>query len=110
MAIYLDEQTRPYLERLIKKAVEISDKDFVAKRLQGMLQSDKERLENIASCEHSFGEYIGQQQMCTKCLTHNVGMGTSWTFKKKLSKKEIEKLRSSVEIQETARTGSLFDK
>lgn len=90
MALYLDEQTRPYLERLIKKAVEKSDKDFIAKRLQGMLKTDQARLDDIANCEHKYGEYVGKEQRCMKCGTHDVGMGTEWKLDKELTEDEIK--------------------
>lgn len=79
MAIYLDDQTRPYLERLIKKQIEKSDKDFIAQRLQGMLQTDRDRLERIAVCEHEPGEYKGRKTCCTRCESfYEPGMGETW--------------------------------
>lgn len=80
MAIYLDEQTRPYLERLINKQVEKSDKDFVAKRIKSALETDAARLDGISKCDHSFGKYIGEKDCCAKCGAFDVGMGESWTL------------------------------
>ena len=77
MAIYLDQQTRPYLEELIA-----TRQDFIAKRIKEMLQSDRERLENIAKCDHVYGKYAGKKECCTKCGAHGVWMGESWTLKK----------------------------
>lgn len=70
MAIYLDEQTRPYLERIIKKQVEASDKDFIAKRIDDMLKSDRQRIEDIGNCKHIYEDYIGEKNSCSKCGTY----------------------------------------
>lgn len=79
MAIYLDEQTRPYLERLLKN---IKETDFIGKRIQGMLEADAKRLDEISKCEHISGEYIGHKTCCTKCGSFfEPGMGQSWTLK-----------------------------
>lgn len=64
MAIYLDNQTRPYLERKFKV---VADTDFIGKRIQGMLKADKDRLESIRSCEHENAEFIGKENRCVKC-------------------------------------------
>lgn len=78
MAIYLDEQTRPYLERLFKS---IKDSDFIGKRIQAMLKADSERLERIAACDHIHGEYSGVKHCCTKCgAYYEIGDGESWTL------------------------------
>jgi hypothetical protein len=76
MAIYLDQQTRPYLEKLIA-----TRQDFIAKRIQETLKADHERLDGIHNCEHVFGKYLGEKECCTKCGTYDVGMGESWTLK-----------------------------
>ena len=76
MAIYLDDQTRTYLERKFKT---VSDTDFIGKRVQGMLESDRRRIENIAQCDHVAGEYEGNKTCCTKCdAFYEKGMGQSW--------------------------------
>ena len=82
MAIYLDEQTRPVLERIIKKWREEHPKDFVADRIQGALESDAAQLKFRTDCEHIDGEYVGHKTCCTKCgAFHEVGMGQSWKLK-----------------------------
>lgn len=81
MAIYLDEQTRPYLERLIKKRVEKSDKDFIAERIDKMLVADQERLNSIRECSHITGTYSGKKTCCTKCGSSPKGGRTEWTLK-----------------------------
>lgn len=86
MAIYLDNQTRTYLERLIDKRVEKSDSDFIAKRVQGMLKADRERLEEIADCDHKYGIYKGKKTCCVKCGNMNKSMGFEWT----LTDEEVE--------------------
>jgi len=87
MAIYLDEQTRPYLERLIEKQIEKSDKDFIAKRIEGMLSGDRERINEISNCHHKYGEYIGRSISCQFCdhLLHE-----SWFFKKTVRPKKTK--------------------
>lgn len=81
MAIYLDEMTRPYLERLINKQVEKSENDFVAKMIQGKLKSDRDRLEVMGKCEHVKGKYTGHKDCCTKCGSfYEAGMGEEWTL------------------------------
>lgn len=80
MAIYLDEQTRPVMERIIKKWLEDHPKDFVAERIQGSLETDANRLKGIAECEHIEGEYVGHKTCCTKCGSlYKPGMCQSWT-------------------------------
>jgi hypothetical protein len=79
MALYLDEQTRPYLE---KKFENTEDWDWIGKRIQTMLKADRERLEKIALCEHVAGEYVGKKTCCTKCGSYfDEGMGQNWTLK-----------------------------
>ena len=78
MAIYLDEQTRPYLEQKFKT---VAESDFIGKRIQSALKADRERLEDIAKCEHKAGTYKGVQTCCTKCGSfYEEGMGTDWTL------------------------------
>lgn len=67
MAIYLDQQTRPYLERLIKKQIEKSDKDFIAKRILSSLESEKQTIQECSDCEHDIRTYKGVKKMCSKC-------------------------------------------
>jgi hypothetical protein len=67
MAIYLDQQTRPYLERLIKKQIEKSEKDFIAVRIKDMLETDRRRIENCEKCDHEYIEYVGERISCCKC-------------------------------------------
>lgn len=64
MAIYLDEQTRPYLERKFKV---VADSDFIGKRIQKALQADRELAETVATCEHELGSFIGNRVSCVKC-------------------------------------------
>lgn len=64
MVLYLDNQTRPYLERLVKN---IKETDFIGKRLQGMLEADRERLETISTCAHKQGKYKGTRIGCVHC-------------------------------------------
>lgn len=110
MAIYLDDQTRPYLERLIKKAVEHSEKDFVAGRLQKMLEGDRERLQGITECKHKYAEYLGFKECCSKCGAFGIGMGEEWSFSNTLTKKEIEDLANSVKTKDEGKSmPSLFD-
>ena len=80
MALYLDDQTRPWLERVVKN---IKDTDFIGKRLQKMLEADRERLETMGKCEHSRAEYTGKKTCCGKCGSlYEVGMGVTWKIKK----------------------------
>lgn len=77
MAIYLDEQTRPYLERKFKH---IADSDFIGKRIQKALKEDSERLNGIADCEHKTGNYVGKKICCIKCQSFfEEGQGQTWT-------------------------------
>jgi hypothetical protein len=79
--IFLDDQTRPYIERLIKKQIEASDKDFIAKRLWKMLESDRERLETIGKCQHKPASYTGHKTCCVYCgSNYEEGMGEDWTL------------------------------
>lgn len=79
MALYLDDQTRPYLERKFKT---VPDTDFIGKRIQSMLAADKLRLESMARCEHVAGEYVGKKTCCVKCdAFFEEGMGQSWKLK-----------------------------
>lgn len=76
MALYLDEQTRPYLENLVK---EVKDTDFIGKRVQKMLQADRERLETISHCSHVPSSFTGHKTCCGKCGSlYEPGMGESW--------------------------------
>lgn len=79
MALYLDEQTRPYLERKFKK---VEESDFIGKRIQDMLKTDSKRLDDIDACKHVAGEYVGKKTCCTKCEAfYEPGMGQSWSLK-----------------------------
>ena len=85
MAIYLDDQTRTWMERAVNKA---SESDFIAKRLSKMLQADRERLELMGTCEHERAEFFGNKTCCSKCGSfYEVGMGESWSNKKYLDEK-----------------------
>jgi hypothetical protein len=89
MAIYLDHQTRPYLERLIKKQIEKSDKDFIAQRVMGMLEADWKRLERMGECEHEEGTYTGKKTCCKKCeAVYKEGQGISWELDLKTDRSE----------------------
>ena len=91
MAIYLDEQTRPALTRIIKKWREEHPKDFVADRIQKALDSDLKRLDGIASCEHRRGKYIGEQNCCIKCGSYyEPGMGQHFTLQVNVSSSDRE--------------------
>lgn len=82
MAIYLDDQTRPVLTRIIKKWRAEHPTDFVADRIQKALDADQSRLDGIASCEHKKGEYVGEETCCVKCGSYfEEGMGKHWTLK-----------------------------
>lgn len=77
MAIYLDEQTRPYLERIVKN---IKETDFIGKRVQKMLQADRERLSEMGKCDHQPAEYTGKKSCCGICgCLYEAGMGEEWT-------------------------------
>lgn len=76
MAIYLDEQTRPYLTRILRG---IKDTDFIGKRLQKMLQADLERLEEMRKCNHREGTYTGIKHCCVICGSFfKPGHGEEW--------------------------------
>lgn len=76
MALYLDNQTRSYLERLVK---DIPESDFIGKRLQKMLETDRQRLAELAECDHVKGTYSGKKECCSKCGSFfEPGMGESW--------------------------------
>jgi hypothetical protein len=79
MAIYLDEQTRSWLERATRN---ISESDFIGKRVKKMLEADRLRLEEIAKCDHVARTYVGEKECCCKCGSYfEPGMGESWTLK-----------------------------
>jgi hypothetical protein len=78
MAIYLDQQTRPYLERLIRNQIIKSDKDFIAKRIMSMLESEEKTIKEMSECEHEFVEYVGSRISCCKC---NSFQEERWTKK-----------------------------
>lgn len=79
MALYLDEQTRPYLEAKFKT---VPDSDFIGKRIQGMLKADSERLDEIDACFHLPADYVGKKTCCSKCGSFfDEGMGQTWTIK-----------------------------
>lgn len=76
MAIYLDDQTRPYLERLVKN---IKETDFIGKRVQSILRDDRERLEIMGKCEHEEAKFTGQKTCCKKCEAYfKEGQGIIW--------------------------------
>lgn len=79
MAIFLDDQTRTYLERKFK---DIKETDFIGKRIQKMLQADRERLDVLARCEHQRVEFTGNKNCCGKCGSlYETGMGEEWSRK-----------------------------
>jgi len=67
MAIYLDEQVGPYLKQLLKRELVRLPSNFVAKRLLKMVESDDERKQTIATCEHDWNPLIGHKTQCNKC-------------------------------------------
>ena len=78
MALYLDDQTRPHLERIYKV---VSDTDFVGKRIQGMLEADKQRLDDIGGCAHTPTTYTGTKTCCGKCGSfYEEGMGQTRNY------------------------------
>lgn len=78
MALYLDDQTRIWLER---KSKNVTDSDFIGKRVQKMLEADRQRLDDMASCEHKPAHYVGEKICCNKCESfYEKGMGQSWTL------------------------------
>jgi hypothetical protein len=83
MPIYLDEQTRPVLESIIKKWIELHPKDFVAERIQKSLASDQARLDSISQCQHTTARYVGTKTCCAKCGSfYEPGMGEKWSLEK----------------------------
>lgn len=77
MALYLDEQTLPYLQRKFKT---VTDTDFIGKRIQGMLEAEVRRLEGMEACEHIEAEYRGKKTCCGKCGAFFVpAQGETWT-------------------------------
>lgn len=79
MALYLDSETRAYLERKFKAPAEA---DFVGKLIRAMLKDDRERLDNIAGCKHKPVEYTGSKTCCGVCGSfYKTGMGERWYVK-----------------------------
>ena len=103
MAIYLDNQTRPVLKRLLKKRLEASPKDFVTERILGAVEADERRLEEMGDCNHEPGNYIGEKNCCSKCGSfYSPGMGEGWTLTDKEVnlnelKKDLEALVADVQ-------------
>lgn len=80
MPIYLDNQTRPVLKRLLEKRMKESPKDFVSERILRAVEADERRLESITNCEHEVGEFTGHKTCCVKCGAYfEPGMGFSWS-------------------------------
>ena len=76
MALYLDEQTRPYLKKLLK---DVKENDWIGQRLQKMVEADTMRLSDISECDHIPTEYIGKKTCCGKCGSFfQTGMGEEW--------------------------------
>lgn len=101
MPIYLDEQTRPVLNRIIDKWLIEHPKDFVADRIKGALDSDARRLEMIGTCQHTSARYVGEKTCCRECGAFYLpGMGEGWTFEHELTEAEIKALSKQVEIPE----------
>lgn len=76
MAIYLDEQTLPYLKRKFK---DVAESDFIGKRVQKLLEDEEARLDKIEACEHHEAEYIGRKRCCGKCQSFFVaGQHETW--------------------------------
>jgi len=76
MALHLDGQTRPYLERLFKN---VREGDFIGKRVQKMLVADRERLEMLSACEHEADDFTGKKTCCGKCgAFYEAGMYEEW--------------------------------
>jgi hypothetical protein len=101
MPIYLDQQTRPTLERIINKWIESHPTDFVAERIKGSLEADAARLERMAKCQHTTARYVGEKTCCRNCESvYLPGMGESWTFDHELTDAEIKELADKVKIPE----------
>lgn len=78
MALYLDDQTRTWLER---KAKNVAETDFIGKRVQKMLEADRQRLDDIAECNHNPAHYVGEKICCGKCGSFfEEGMGQTWSL------------------------------
>ena len=78
MSIYLDSQTRTYLERKFKV---VAETDFIGKRIQDMLASDRETMESRRQCKHEFDTYLGVKMCCVRCGGFDVGMGKMWQLR-----------------------------
>lgn len=79
MALYLDNQTRPYLERKFK---DVAESDFIGKRVQKMLADDRSWHDDMAECDHIATDYVGVKTCCGKCgAFYEEGMGQTWTMK-----------------------------
>lgn len=79
MALYLDNQTRPVLKRLLQKRLLDYPKDFVSERLLKAVEADENRLQEISICEHESAKYTGKKTCCAKCGSfYGPGMGFSW--------------------------------
>lgn len=78
MALYLDDQTRGWLER---KTRNVADTDFIGKRVQKMIETDSQRLDDMAVCDHQPVHYIGEKTCCGRCGSfYEKGMGQTWTM------------------------------
>lgn len=102
MPIYLDEQTRPTLIRIIDKWLETHTTDFVAGRIKKALDSDVRRLEIILDCTHEPGIYAGEKACCKFCSSpYEPGMGESWS----LTNETFIKRAAAVKKPEPTRNG-----
>lgn len=92
MPIYLDEQTRPELKRILDKWIETHPTDFIAERLQKALEADNFRLQVIRDCKHEPGVYAGEKACCVHCgANYEPGMGEHWSLTEKpFIKAEVE--------------------
>ena len=76
MAIYLDDQERIFLERLLKS---MKSTFWVKDHLLQKVIADRERIEKMESCEHIPAKFTGEKTCCEKCESYyEPGMGFVW--------------------------------
>ena len=82
--LYLGDMQLTYIEEWLKTRPQ---SDFIAQGILKDIQAERNRKKTIAECKHEYGSYIGTRECCTKCGTHDIGMGEGWTLDKLLHTK-----------------------
>jgi hypothetical protein len=101
--IYLVKEETEYLLKLLEK----QKVWWIRDSLIDKIKYDKETKLERGDCEHSFHEYMGEKQCCSKCGTIAEGMCVSWKMGNEIDPADYKmpKLIPAIPLFEPSPTG-----